>query len=126
MIRIFALAAKSLRALYAEEDAIIAFRLFTNGALAEMIPLGKVVTRSAPNLANLGHFAVCALLFGLSKSRTVIFAKALTKAKHIRKLLHLHETSDGSSVQKAEHRAAHEIFRKHLGEKHSWRTKMFL
>jgi hypothetical protein len=46
-----------------------------------MMPLGKVVTLSAANPANLGHFAVCALLFGarypdLPKSHTVIFAKA--------------------------------------------------
>jgi hypothetical protein len=29
-----------------------------------MIPLGKVVTVSAANPANLGHFAVCALILG--------------------------------------------------------------
>jgi hypothetical protein len=88
-----------------------------------MIPLGKVVTVSAPNLANLGHFAVCALLFGASrqtdlpKSRTMTFAK---EAKDLGKLLHRHEISDGWSVQNTEHRAAHEILRKHLGEKHRW------
>jgi hypothetical protein len=51
-----------------------------------MTPLGKVVTLSAPSLADLGHFAVCALLFRasrhprtyFSKSRTVIFTKATT------------------------------------------------
>jgi hypothetical protein len=126
MVYIFALAAESLRALHAKEDAIVALRLFTNVAVAEMAPFGKVVTVSAPDLTNLGHFAVCALLFGLSKSRTVIFTKASMQAKSLGKLLYLHETSDGSSIQKSEHRAAHEIFRKHLGDKHGWIARMLL
>jgi hypothetical protein len=96
MVMIFALRAEFLAALYTEEEAIITFRLFTNIAVAEMIPLGKVVTASATNLANLGHFTVRTLLFGastllfwesrhtstyLTKVRTVIFAKASMKAK---------------------------------------------
>jgi EamA domain-containing membrane protein RarD len=76
MVNIFALTAVSLAATYAEEYAIIALRLCTNFAVYEMIRLGKVVTVSASSLTNLGHFAVCALLFGLSnKLRTVIFTK---------------------------------------------------
>jgi hypothetical protein len=62
-----------------------------------MILLGKVVTVSAPSLTNLGHFAVCALLFGLSnKSRTVILTKVSMEAKDLGKLLYLDETSNGS------------------------------
>jgi hypothetical protein len=134
MVRIFALGAELLAALYTEEETIVALRLFTNVAVAEMSPLGKVVTLSAPNLANLGHFAVCALLFWairhpstyLSKSRTMIFAKATMQAKDLCKILHRHETSNGRSVQKAEHRAAHQILRKHHGEKHRWRRRILL
>jgi hypothetical protein len=40
------------------------------------------------------------------------------------KLVHRHETTHASSFQVAEHRAAHEILRNHLGEKHSWRRRM--
>jgi hypothetical protein len=84
MVISFALGAEFLAALYTEEHTAIAFRCFTNVALAEMMPLGKVVTCSAPSLANLGHYAVCALLFGASrhtnaclpKYRTMVFAKA--------------------------------------------------
>jgi hypothetical protein len=134
MVRIFALGAESLAAVYTEEDTIIAFRRFTIVAVAEMIPLGKVVTVSAANLANLGHFAVCALLLGASrhastylpKSRTMVFTKASMQAKDFGKLLYLHESTHASSVQKAEHRAAHEILRKHLGEKHRWRRILLL
>jgi hypothetical protein len=132
MARIFALGAEFLAALYAEEHTIIAFRRFAKLAVAEMIPLGKVVTVPAPTLANLGHFAVCALLLGASrhedlpKSRTMIFAKASTQAKDLRKLVDRHETSNRSSVQKAEYRTAHEICRKHLGEKHRGRRRMLL
>jgi hypothetical protein len=51
-----------------------------------MTPLVKVVTLSAPSLANLEQFAVCTLLFGasrhprtyFSKSRTVIFTETTT------------------------------------------------
>jgi hypothetical protein len=123
MENFFALGAESLAALYAEEDTIIALRLFTNVAVAEMVPLGKVITVSAPSLSNLWYFAVCALIFrasrypDLSKSRTVIFTKASMQAKDLGKLLYLHESSNRSSVQKSEHRAVHEIFRKHLGDK---------
>jgi hypothetical protein len=122
-------AADSIAALLTEEATINALRLFANVAVFEMIPIGKVVTLSAANHANLGHFAVCAFLFGaanLPQSRTVMFTKASMQAKDLGKLLHRHETSNGSSVQKAEHRAAHEIFRKHLGEKHGWRRRMLL
>jgi hypothetical protein len=82
MTRIFALGAELLVALYTEEHTSIAFQLFAIVAAAEMILLKKVVTVPAPNLANLRHFAVCALLFGASrhtylpKSRSVVFAKA--------------------------------------------------
>jgi hypothetical protein len=99
-----------------------------------MISLGKIVTFSAPSLANLGHFAVCTLLFGasrhtskyLSKSGTVIFTKASMEVIYLGKLLHRHEASNGSSVQKGEHRAAHEILRKHHGEKRRRRRRMLL
>jgi hypothetical protein len=97
-----------------------------------MLQLGKVVTLSAANHFNLGHLAVFALLFGprrrpdLHKSRTMIFTKASTQAKDLRKLIYLHETSHASSVLKAEHHAAHEICLKHLGEKHCWRWRMLL
>jgi hypothetical protein len=97
-----------------------------------MIPLGKVVTASATSFANLGHFAVCALLFGASrypylpKSRSMIFAKAFMQAKDLGKFLDRHETTHASSFQKSEHRAAHEILRKHLGEKHRGRRRMLL
>jgi hypothetical protein len=67
MVRIFALEAEFRAAMYTEEHTTIAFRLFTNHAVAEMISLGKVVAASAPKLANLGHFAVCALLLGASR-----------------------------------------------------------
>jgi hypothetical protein len=142
MVRIFALGAEFLAALYTEEGAITALRLFTNVAVAEMIPLGKVVAFSAPNLSNLGHFAVCALLLGastsllgasirhtstyLSKVRTMLFAKASIHTKDLGKLLYRHEASNGRSVQKSEHRVAYEILRKHLGEKHRWRRTFFL
>jgi hypothetical protein len=96
-VRIFALGAEFRAALFTDEHAILAFILITNFAFAEMTPFGEVVTLSAPSLANLGHFAVCALLFGasrnwycllfgasrhsstcFSKSRTVILTKATT------------------------------------------------
>jgi hypothetical protein len=89
-----------------------------------MISLGKIVTAPAPSLAKLWHFAVCALLLGVSrpkdlpKSRPMIFAKASMQAKALRKLFDHHEISNRSSIQKAEYRTAHEIRRKHLGEKH--------
>ena len=132
MVNIFALEAESLAAVYTKEDTIITLRLFTNVAVSEMTPLGKVVTVFAPSLANLGHFAVCTLLLGASrhpdlpKSRTVIFTKASMQAKDSGKLLNLHETTYASPLQKAEHRAAHKILRKHLGEKHRWRRRMLL
>jgi hypothetical protein len=108
MERIFALGAEFLAALYAEEHTIIAFRLFAKLAVAEMIPLGKVVTVPAPTLASLGHFAVCALLLGatrsrhkdLPKPRPMIFAKASTQAKDLRKFIDIHEAAHASSVQK--------------------------
>ena len=45
-------------------------------------------------------------------ARTMIFTKASMQVKAIRKLLDRHETSNGRSIQRAEHRAAHEICRK--------------
>jgi hypothetical protein len=99
-----------------------------------MIPIVKVVTALAANLTNLGHFAVCALLFGVStrqaglpnKSRTMILAEASTQTKNTGKLLYHHEISNRSSVQISEHRTAHEILWKHLGEKHRWRRRLLL
>jgi hypothetical protein len=132
MARIFAHGAEFLAALYAKEHTIFAFRLFTTVAVAEVMPLGKVVTAPAPSLTNLGHFAVCALLLGVSrhkdlpKSRPMIFAKAPTQAKDVRKLINCHEMAHASSVQKSEHRTAHENRRKHLGEKHRGRRRMLL
>jgi hypothetical protein len=112
--------------------ALVAFWLITNMAIAEMIPLGKVVTLSAANPPNLGHFAVCAFLLGasrhpdLSKSRTMSFTKASMQATDLGKLPHCHESRNGSSVQKSEHAVAHEILRKYLGEKHGRRRILFL
>jgi hypothetical protein len=97
-----------------------------------MNPLGKLVAFPAANLANLGHFAVCALLFGTSRHKdlakpcTMVFTKASTQTKDKRKLLDRHKISNGSSIQKSEHRAAHEIPRKHLGEKPRWRRRRML
>jgi hypothetical protein len=100
-----------------------------------MIPIVKAVTVLAANLTNLGHFAVYALLFGVSssrhaglpnKSRTMILAKASTQTKNTGKLLDPHKIGNRSSVQKSEYRTAHEILRKHLGEKHPWRRRMLL
>jgi hypothetical protein len=72
---LFALGAKCLAASYTGEHTAIAFRCFTNVALAEMMPLGKVVTFAAPSLANLGHYAVCALLFGACRHTRACLSK---------------------------------------------------
>ena len=86
MVRIFALGAEFLIAIFTEEATIIALPLFANAAIAEVMPHREVVTAPAPILANLEHFAVCALPFGtswqslpnLSKSRSMVFAKTTT------------------------------------------------
>jgi hypothetical protein len=132
MARVFALGAEYFAALCAKEHTLIAFWVSTNEAVAEMIPFGELVTAHAPSLANLWHFAVCALFWGasrhedLSKSRTVIFAKASMQTKDIGKLLDRHESSNRSSVQRAKYCTAHEILRKYLGEKYRWRRRLLL
>jgi hypothetical protein len=91
LVRIFALGAEYFVAIYAEEHTISAFRLIANVAVAELTRPFKFVALSTPSHANLGHFAVCALIFRaswhtrtyLSKSRTMIFAKATTQAKDL-------------------------------------------
>jgi hypothetical protein len=54
------------------------------------------------------------------------FAKASMQAKDLGKLPHCHESSNGSSVQIAEHPVAHEIPRKHLAQKHRRRRRRML
>jgi hypothetical protein len=48
------------------------------------------------------------------EAATFVFASLQSSHSYLR------ETRNGSSVQKAEHRAVQEILRKHLGVKHRW------
>jgi hypothetical protein len=106
--------------------ATMTCRLATGIAIAKMVPFGKAVTCIAANPINLGHLAVTALLFGtrhphLPTLCTMESAKIPNDIKLFRKLLNLHESRNGISIQKLEHAVAHEILRKHLGKEHRWR-----
>jgi hypothetical protein len=78
MVRIFALEVEVLIAKVTDEHAIIAFWRFANIAVAKLIPLRKVVALSAPSVANLGHFTVCALLCRASRHTRTFFSKPCT------------------------------------------------